>query len=319
LKIICRNCGAKFDVSEFEPFSRFECPGCGTHLRVPKRFDKYLLERICGKGGMSEVFKAIDPEFSRYVAIKIMNEEAAREPEVCGQFLNQAMLVSPVDHPGLIPIYDSGIVEGRPFLVMRYMDGGCLEQLVREKALPELPVLLDALSMVAGGLRAAHQGGIVHHDIKPGNIIMAKDGGAALGDFDLAESPEFPFQGTVREWASPAYVSPEWLATGVEDFRGDIFSLGVTAYELITGQIPYAADGDAEILLERRRHPLYLPAGDLNDLISPEFSGFLAQMMAFQPEERPGYSEIIEAFLHESRRISASGPTQTTIWKILGR
>ena len=308
LKIICRNCNAKFDVTDFEPFSTFACPNCGTKLRVPERFAAYLLEKVCGQGGMSTVYRAIDPEMARHVAIKIMSPEAAADEAVRQHFLLQAQLIAKIDHPGILPIYESGVFQNRPYLVMKFMDGGSFEQLLRNRILPGTPVLLNLLASVAGGLQALLHTGIIHHDIKPGNIMYSSDGTAGLCDFDLAESPLLGGAMTGSgEWASPAYVSPEWLEYGTEDFRGDIFSFGVTAYELLTGEIPYQTNGDAQILLDRRRHPLHLSAHDLNPEISRNFSEFLNTMMAFRPGERPDYSEIIRAFQAESQRISA-GP-----------
>ena len=316
LKIICRNCRAKYDVTSFEPFSQFACPACGTVLKVPRRFGRYLLEKICGKGGMAAVYRAIDPEYSRHVAVKIMSKEAAAEENLVRQFIDQAHLVSRIDHPGIIPIYESGVIDSQPYLVMKYMDGGSFELRQKEKRLPELPTLLTNIAVVAGGLQAALQAKIVHHDIKPGNILSGTDGSVGLGDFDLAELHNNELQ-PPREWASPAYVSPEWLASGEEDFRGDIFSLGVTAYELLTGQIPYTTDGDAEVLLEKRRHPIHLPAADFNPSLSAEFSAFLERMMAFRAEDRPPYAEIIRMFLQEGRRIADSGRTGS--WRLFGR
>lgn len=305
LKIICRVCNAKFDVTEFEPFSTFICPGCGSKLRVPKKFGAYLLERVCGVGGMSLVYRAIDPAMSRRVAIKIMAPDAAADESLRRHFLLQAQLIAKIDHPGVMPVYDSGVEQDQPYLVMKYMDRGSFEHLMREGTLPDMPELLNLLSIVAGGLRAMLLTGIIHHDLKPGNIMYNSDGSVGLCDFDLAESPLL--NGGMcgsGEWASPAYVSPEWLENGEDDFRGDIFGFGVTAYELLTGQIPYQTDGDAGVLLERRRHPIHLSVHELQPAISRHFSDFLNAMMAFRPADRPEYPEIIREFQEESRRLS---------------
>lgn len=318
IKIICRNCEAKFDVTDFEPFSSFICPECGTKLRVPRQFGPYQLDKICGRGGMSNIFRAIDPEFSRYVAVKILRAEVAADESLRRHFLAQAQLIAKIDHPGVVPIYDSGVFQEQTYLVMKYMDGGSFEHLMNHGQLPELPVLLNALASVAGGLQALLRTGIIHHDVKPGNIMFNReDGNAGLVDFDLAESPlmDGVMSGS-EDWASPAYVSPEWLETGKEDFRGDIFSFGVTAYELITGQIPYLTDGDALVLLERRRHPIYLQASDLNPAISSEFSAFLDAIMAYRPADRPEYPEIIRAFQKESLRLSAKPGALKRIFNI---
>lgn len=307
VKIVCGTCNAKFDVTAFAPFSTLICPGCGTKLRVPEKFGKYLLEKACGEGGMSTVYRAIDPEFSRRVAVKIMHPTAAADEALRNFFLSQAQLIAKIDHPGVVTIYDSGIIQDRPYLAMKLMDGGSFEQLLAQKKLPELPVILNALAAVAGGLQALLRTGIIHHDVKPGNILLNHDGTAGLCDFDLAESPLLGgVMAGSEDWASPAYVSPEWLSTGSEDFRGDIFSLGVTTYELLTGNMPYATDGDATVLLERRRHPLHLTASDITPELSGKFSAFLDRMMAFRPEDRPEYPEIIRAFQKESKRLASA-------------
>ena len=306
LKIICRNCNAKFDVTEFEPFSTFICPGCGSKLRVPKKFGAFLLERVCGIGGMSTVYRAIDPAMSRRVAIKVMAPDAAADEALRSHFLLQAQLIAKIDHPGVIPVYSSGVEQDQPYLVMKYMDSGSFEQLMRDGQLPEPPELLNLLAIVAGGLQAMLRTGIIHHDLKPGNIMYNSDGSVGLCDFDLAESPLL--NGAMcgsGEWASPAYVSPEWLESGSDDFRGDIFGFGVTTYELLTGQIPYQTDGDAGVLLDRRRHPMHLSVHELQPAISRKFSDFLNAMMAFRAADRPEYPEIIREFQEESKRLSA--------------
>ncbi len=297
IKVFCRGCGEKLDVSLLEPFSRVPCPNCGLSIRVPRRFDRYLLEKVCGIGGMSKVYRAIDPELARRVAVKILNREFAEECRGCDQFIHEAKLVARINHPGVIPIYDCGIFEEEPFLVMRYMERGSLEAMQKAGQLPELPELCRWLHTIAEGLHAALQYQVVHHDIKPGNILISADGTAGLGDFDLADIREAPESLlTATGWASPAYVSPERLYEGHEDWQGDVFSFGVSAYELFTGQLPFGHSGETEELLERRRHPVYLPAIDLNPAVGQELSDLLNRMMTFEPLRRPDYPEIIAVF-----------------------
>lgn len=295
IKLFCRGCGQKLDLSLLDPFSRVECPACGASVRVPKRFDRYLLEKVCGIGGMSVVYRAIDPDLARRVAIKVLNAELNEEYRNGEQFLYEAKLVARINHPGVIPIYDCGIYEGQPFLTMRYMENGSLEAMLKAKLLPELSVVLKWLLTIAGGLQEALSLGIIHHDIKPGNILIADDGGAGLGDFDLADvrdSQESLLAAT--GWASPAYVSPERLYSGAEDFPGDIFSFGVTMYELFTETLPFGIKGETEELIARRRHHLYPSVREVNPKISPELSELIDRMMAFDEKARPEYPEVVE-------------------------
>lgn len=302
IKLFCRGCGEKLDVTLLEPFSHVPCPNCGLSLRVPKRFDRYLLEKLCGIGGMSKVYRAIDPDLARRVAIKILDPEFNAECRGCEQFIYEAKLVARVNHPGIIPIYDCGVYENEPFLVMRYMERGSLEAMLKSRTMPDLAITCGWLHTIADGLQAALKFDIIHHDIKPGNILISDTGEAGLGDFDLADvrdSVESLLCAT--GWASPAYVSPERLQDGHEDYQGDIFSLGVTAYELVTGQIPFDTNGETEDLIKRRRHPFFTEAHLLNPAVSRRFSDLLNRMMRFDPATRPDYPEIVEIFRLESQ------------------
>ena len=294
LKVYCRGCHAKLDVSELEPFSYFPCPECGTRLRVPKRFDRYLLEKICGYGGMSTVYRAIEPELARRVAVKILNPESEAN-DGGKRFLAEARLVARVNHPGIIPIYNCGVNEARPFLVMRYMESGCLEQWQKEERLPGVRQIAAWLRNVTEGLDfALRREKIVHHDVKPGNILISAENEAKLGDFDLADVRDEGDSLTLCDgWGSPAYVSPERLLYGGEDFRGDIFSMGVTNYELMSGVSPFGITGEPEELLDRRSAGVARSLAELNPEVTPELSSLAGRMMSYAPEDRPDYAEVI--------------------------
>ncbi len=295
LKVFCRKCHAKLDVSELEPFAYFPCPGCGTRLRVPKRFDRYLLEKICGYGGMSKVYRAIEPELARRVAVKILNPESEAN-DGGKRFLAEARLVARVNHPGIIPIYNCGIYEEQPFLVMRYMEAGSLEQRLKDGTLPDIRQIAAWLRNIVEGLDfALRQEKIVHHDVKPGNILISAENEAKLGDFDLADVRDEGDSLTLCDgWGSPAYVSPERLLYGGEDYRGDIFSMGVTIYELMSGGVaPFGITGEPQELLDRRSEGVVRTLAELNPGVTPEFSALTGRMMSYAPEDRPTYAEVI--------------------------
>ncbi len=302
VKIFCRGCHSKLDVSDLEPFSRVPCPCCGTQLRVPKRFDRYLLEKVCGIGGMSKVYRAIEPDLARRVAVKILNPDCPDREKVADRFLGEAQLVARLNHPGVIPIYNCGSCDGQPFLVMRFMEHGSLEEHFKAGTLPPYPHLLECLTVVAEGLKfALERDNIIHHDVKPGNILLTAENEAKLGDFDLADVREEGDELSWCDgWASPAYVSPERLFSGCEDHRGDIFSFGVSIYELLGGAAPFGLNGSVEELLERRRAEAFRPLSDRNDRVSPQLSKLVGRMLAYAPESRPGYSEIVETLQAES-------------------
>jgi len=292
IKLFCRGCMTKLDLSELEPFSKVACPVCGTMLRVPKRYGPYLLEKLCGEGGMSRVFRAIEPRLTRRVAIKILNARDNNVQAEMEHFLEEAKIVSRLTHPGIIPVYDCGIRDGEAFMVMRYMENGSLDQHRKDGTLPPREVLLEQLATVTEGLAYAGEHGVTHHDVKPGNILLTKEGEAKLGDFDLADtSAQEGFRAVRGGFASPAYVSPERLFFGAEDHRGDIFSLGATIYELLTGNAPFGTVGDPEDLLDRRNKKEYPRLTESG--CSQVFSDLVDRMLAYSPEERPEYPEII--------------------------
>lgn len=161
--------------------------------------------------------------------MKILNPSSDDIRAQVVNFLEEAKVVSRLSHPGIIPVYNCGVWNDQAFMAMRYMDGGSLERHLKAGTLPKRPLLLAQLATIAEGLAYARSRGVAHHDVKPGNILLTKEGEAKLGDFDLADvSAEKGFSAVRGGFASPAYVSPERLFFGAEDYRGDIFSLGAT-------------------------------------------------------------------------------------------
>lgn len=315
IKLFCRGCGQKLDVSELEPFTKIPCPECGIMIRIPKPFDRYWLEKICGIGGMSKVYRAIDPDHQRHVAVKILDSEFHDEYRGGEQFVIESKLVAKIAHPGVIPVYDCGVWEHQPFLVMRYMSRGSLEAMQKNNILPDIPVLASWLHTIAEGLRAALEHDVLHHDIKPGNILIDSDGNAGLGDFDLADVRQgIESRMTATGWASPAYVSPERLQSGNEDWQGDLFSLGVTAYELMTGELPFGNTGETEDLLNRRRAQCPIDPHELNPRLSRSFCDLVLRMLSFSPNSRPTYDEVIQGFGREANLMRASFSDRLKEW-----
>ena len=295
LKVACAKCGVHLDVSELEPFSEAACPLCGTPFTVPMRFERYLLESVCGDGSCTTIYRAYDPRLSRRVAVKILNESVEAEREEFGQnFLAEAKLVSSLNHPGILPVYDCGVCDGRQYLVSRYMANGDLGRALKNKNLPDTKTLLGMFATVADALEYSfRRAGVVHHDVKPANMLT--DGSEVrLGDFDLADvradgDTSTPCAG----WGTPAYVSPERLFGGGEDCRGDIFSLGASLYELLSGKAPFGIEGDPEELYERRREMAFPALCNVRPDLPRQLSALVTGMLEFMDVNRPGYPEII--------------------------
>ena len=293
VKVNCHSCSGRYDVSDLPPLTKFNCPQCNAVLRVPKRFGRYLLEKLCANGGMAQVYRATDPILLRRVAVKIAKTDS-EFGNMKERFLTEAKLIAPIAHTTIVPVYDCGEIGDESFLVMQYMDGGDLEKHMKRQTLPDLETLIDHLRNIAVGLHflfLSHS--IVHHDIKPGNIMLASDGSAKLGDFDFADRRQPGDITTLCPlWGSPGYISPERLQNGGEDHRGDIYSLGITIYELLSGQLPFGVKGTPEELYLRRQQtftPLIRLRPDAGKAISQLVDG----MLDFNYESRPSYPEII--------------------------
>ncbi|MDD3154790.1 MAG: serine/threonine-protein kinase [Victivallaceae bacterium] len=293
LKLECGQCRAKLDVSLLDPFSIFDCPSCGQRLRVPKVFGHYLLEKECGAGGMSTVYRATDKNNGMLVAVKVLREEFISDDPDGANFLRAAHIAEKVSNPGIVAVLECGICNRTPYTTMEYMGKGSLEALLKNDMLPPSSQVFNWISAVAGGLQAALNVGIVHHDVKPGNMLLSDECAVKLSDFDLADLRVGSLSKTSLGWASPAYASPERLNTGEEDYYGDIFSLGVSLYELLSGHCPYNNKGDSQQLLDRRRNHEYFRLMEVNSETPLAVSDLVDQMLDYAPIMRPSYADII--------------------------
>ncbi len=298
VKISCHACGQKLDLSTLESFSHINCPVCNADLIVPKWFDIYLLEESGGVGGMATVYRALDLALDREVAIKVLRSDLASQIEKSELFLHEARTAATINHYAVIPIYTCGIFENQPYIVMQYMGGGSLENLLKNTLEPlAVSKVLYWIRDIASGLENARTHGVVHHDIKPANIMLDSEGKAKIGDFGIAQiatrsAPEGKTPDAARFWLSPHYASPEKIRTGNEDFRGDIYSLGATFYHLLTGSTPFN-NSDMDELLRVRLTADPVPPHLIRKDIPAQISMMVMLMMARNPEERPDYTQLM--------------------------
>ncbi|MBQ9336374.1 MAG: serine/threonine protein kinase [Lentisphaeria bacterium] len=292
VKIYCHQCQQKLDVTGLQPFAHLSCPVCGVDLIIPKWFDTYLLEEPCGRGGMASVYRALDIALDREVAVKILDQNGSNSPD---SFLNEARTAATINHSCVIPIYTCGVFENQAYFVMQFMNGGSLEQkLLLRKGAP-LPVddVLQWFHDAAEGLEYAARHGIIHHDVKPGNIMLDADGNAKIGDFGIAGRLQSEHPDSKADlYGSPLYVSPEKVSSGFEELPGDIYSLGATFYHLLTGVPPFQHENLEELLWARVKQNPIAPH-QLRSGVSPLVSSLIMRMMNHSPELRPGYDEII--------------------------
>ena len=297
LKIFCYSCGQKLDVAGLPAFSVVDCPFCGASLIVPRWFDSYLLEEIVGEGGMATVYRALDPALDREVAVKIMSVTEETDEETLSLFLEEARTAATINHQAVVAIYTCSVAEGKPYIVMEFMAGGSLEKILEEKKGPV--DVLQACKWILGvsdGLDRAAKYGIVHHDIKPANIMLDLEGNVKIGDFGIAQrrfDSASSDSGTENSWGSPFYVSPEKARDGEESFPGDIYSLGATFYHLLTGEPPFHGYKDIEELVYVRIEKDPPPPSSLCRSIPPEVDSLVMRMMHRDPSMRPGYQQIM--------------------------
>ncbi len=257
-KIACRRCGRHMDVSGVEPFSRVECPDCGTKQRVPMLLSSFLLLEVLGKGGMGVVYRALDQSLGRYVAIKVMRQSLGEDKQFVANFFREARAAAALNHRNLVQIYSCGEEHGQPYIVMELVGGSKLDAMISGgNPIDEVKALEIGVD-VAEGLKAANDIGLIHGDIKPANILFDDHDNAKVVDFGLArfvrwkqDSPE-----PSEIWGTPYYIAPEKARGQKVDHRSDIYSLGCTLFYLLHGRGPFQEETDMMVLLAHRETPI---------------------------------------------------------------
>jgi len=212
---------------------------------VQKTVSHYKIIKKLGGGGMGEVYKAEDTRLGRHVALKFLPEKYTQDRLALERFEREARAASALDHPNICAIYDIGEYERQPYIVMQYLKGRTLRQIIGKEPL-DTDLLIDIARQVATGLEKAHEKGIIHRDIKPANIIITEDGLAKIVDFGLAKLGAERRESAEDQRTSPGsavgttlYMSPEQVRGEELTARSDLFSLGVILYEAATGRLPY--------------------------------------------------------------------------------
>jgi tRNA A-37 threonylcarbamoyl transferase component Bud32 len=251
---------------------------------------KYQVVENLGRGGMAEVYKAYQETLDRFVAIKVMHSFLADEQGFLGRFQREARAMAALNHPNIVGVYDFDVFEEMYYIVMEYVSGGTLKDLIegmsgKEESL-SLSVSTRVILEVADALAYAHGRGMVHRDIKPGNIMLTEDGRAVLTDFGIAKILSGPtFTATGAMVGTPAYMSPEQGLGKPGDERSDLYALGVLFYQMATGRLPYDADTPLAVILKHVNEPVPTPT-DLNDDIPTAIQGVIVKAMAKEPEDR---------------------------------
>src|SRR3990172_1596885 len=204
---------------------------------------QYVIKKKIGEGGMGAVYLAEQPAVKRSVVLKVLASDFAATPGAVDRFKREADMIARLEHPHILPVYDFGEVDGSLYLVMRFMRGGSMLDLLEAKSLTR-EQLLDYLGQIAEALDYANEGGVIHRDLKPANILLDDLGNAYLADFGLAKSVggtrDLTATGSVL--GSPAYMSPEQARGDKLDRRSDVYSFAVMIYLALSGHLPFDAD-----------------------------------------------------------------------------
>lgn len=224
------------------------------HL-IDRTLSHYHITAAIGVGGMGEVYRAIDMKLRRDVALKVLPDEMARDPQRLMRFQREARAVAALNHPHIVTIFSVEEAEGVHFFTMELVEGQSLDRLIPEGGLP-LARIVEIATALAAALAAAHDKGIVHRDLKPANVMVTNDGRVKVLDFGLAKETRTvsPGDTTLATEAgvvmgTPAYMSPEQIAGDIVDSRTDIFSLGIVLYEMATGRRPFGGRSSAELVM----------------------------------------------------------------------
>ena len=239
------------------PVSPTQIPGSGwgSSFLLPAGSvlgNRYHILELLGEGGMGAVYKARDNELDRIIALKVIRPELASNPEILQRFKQELILARQVTDRNIIRIFDLGEAEGIRFITMEFVEGTSLQQMLRERGKLPVKEAAEVIAQVLAGLRAAHREGVIHRDLKPGNIMQDKQGRILVMDFGLARSIES--DGMTKTGAvlgTMEYMSPEQAMGSELDHRSDLFTVGLIFFELLTGKMPFKAETALASLLKR--------------------------------------------------------------------
>jgi serine/threonine-protein kinase len=277
--------------------------------------DRYRLEGRLGVGGMSTVQLAFDKRLERHVAVKLLAEHLADDPAFVSRFRREALSAARLVHPNIVQVFDFGFDEThhQHFIVMEHVPGHSCAELLRDRGHLDVDVAVEIIIQACRGLDYAHRGGVVHRDVKPGNLLVSDSEVVKLADFGIARAAD---QSSITQVGSvlgtAAYLSPEQARGEEAGPRADLYSLGVVAYQLMSGRLPYEASSLSELALKQQREAP-IPLVDLNPRVPPELGRAVATALAIDQESRPADAlAFAEAIRNAADGLGPLDPTAAT-------
>jgi len=253
---------------------------------------RYQVRSRIARGGMATVYLATDLRLERRVAIKIMHGHLADDNTFKSRFVQEARSAARLAHPNVVNVFDQGQDADMAYLVMEYLPGITLRDLIKDYGRLTPEQTMDILVAVLSGLAAAHKAGIVHRDVKPENVLLADDGRIKLGDFGLARAASNNTATGQALLGTIAYLSPELVTRGVADARSDIYALGILTYEMLTGEQPYQGEAPMRIAYQHANDTVPVPSATVPG-IPPIFDEVVAWATARDPEDRPRDARVL--------------------------
>jgi len=265
--------------------------------------DRYEVGRLLGAGGMAEVFEGRDRLLARRVAIKVLQAQFVRDPSFLIRFKREAQAAASLSHPNIVGVYDTGSEDGTHFIVMEYVDGRTLKEVIRAEG-PLYPErAAEICADVCSALAAAHARGLIHRDIKPGNVMLTPDGKVKVMDFGIARATTSEtITQTAAVVGTAQYISPEQAQGQTVDYRSDLYSVGCCLYEMLTGTVPFTGATPVAIAYRHVREDPAPPRVHNPD-VPPPLEAICLKAMAKLPDNR--YQTAAE--LHEDLERFRSG------------
>jgi beta-lactam-binding protein with PASTA domain len=248
--------------------------------------DRYRLERKLGSGGMADVWLAEDQELGRRVAVKILHERYANDEQFVERFRREATHAAGLSYPNIVSIYDRGVANGSYYIVMEYVEGRTLKELIVTRGPCPVPVAISYTRQILAALRYAHKNGIIHRDIKPHNVIVDREGRVKVADFGIARAgaSEMTEAGSIVGTAQ--YLSPEQARGAPVDESSDLYSTGIVLYELLTGTVPFTGETPVEIAMKHLSQTPEAPSARRPEIIPRDLDLVVLRALAKEPSDR---------------------------------